>query len=336
MRVGSSADGRCEGVSLSWATVKTLATGSQGIQHTAQHTHYWCTDAADSPPSTATSRPQTLTRRNARTDTAVVHTTVPSRRQTTSRPLRCSHSGHSGTAVRAGRVAAVVIGLSCVAPQPRSIRCGARRVPEFGSDAYEVAVAPATIGRPRDATCGMKANQQPIDGDKWERAVGTRAASGRPRRRSRRRRLRRPAATSRAAAATASTPRRRRATPSATSPRTTRATTRSSSPALPWRYTTSGFHATSGGYVDQLKFSAGVTSGGNAKARRPPSSSTPSARRHVGSPAPARRSGCRRSAASTALGDMGRTKNPRSSQPAWLGLTTVPSVAAPVTCGYLV
>ena len=39
------------------------------------------------------------------------------------------------------------------------------------------------------------------------------------------------------------------------------------SPALPWRYTTSGFHATSGGYVDQLKFSVGVTSGGNAKVR---------------------------------------------------------------------
>ena len=36
------------------------------------------------------------------------------------------------------------------------------------------------------------------------------------------------------------------------------------SPALPWRYTTSGFHATTGGYVDQLKFSVGVTSGGNA------------------------------------------------------------------------
>ena len=39
------------------------------------------------------------------------------------------------------------------------------------------------------------------------------------------------------------------------------------SPALPWRYTTSGFHATTGGYVDQLKFSVGVTSGGNAKVR---------------------------------------------------------------------
>ena len=41
------------------------------------------------------------------------------------------------------------------------------------------------------------------------------------------------------------------------------------SPALPWRYTTSGFHATSGGYVDQLKFSVGVTSGGNAPCEPP-------------------------------------------------------------------
>ena len=39
------------------------------------------------------------------------------------------------------------------------------------------------------------------------------------------------------------------------------------SPALPWRYTTSGFHATSGGYVDQLKFSVGVTSAGSGNAK---------------------------------------------------------------------
>ena len=39
------------------------------------------------------------------------------------------------------------------------------------------------------------------------------------------------------------------------------------SPVLSWRYTTAGFHATSGGYVDDLKFSVGVTSSGAAKVR---------------------------------------------------------------------
>jgi hypothetical protein len=92
------------------------------------------------------------------------------------------------------------------------------------------------------------------------------------------------------------------------------------SPALPWRYTTSGFHATSGGYVDQLKFSVGVTSGGNAKVRDAASPPT----RHRRDPLDARRprrSGCRRSAASMVHSATWArtTRTWRSSQRAWGG-----------------
>ena len=55
------------------------------------------------------------------------------------------------------------------------------------------------------------------------------------------------------------------------------------SPALPWRYTTSGFHATTGGYVDQLKFSVGVTSGGTRCVESTSAFGfTPSSRHHDG------------------------------------------------------
>ena len=131
-----------------------------------------------------------------------------------------------------------VIGLSCVALAATvSIRSLRRqtRVPEYLAATHTRPPSRQPTHRPTvgDATCGMKANQQPIDCDKWDQGscAATRAASWTststepsttpttpwPR-------------TSRAAAATASTPRRRRATPSDTSPRTTRATTRSSSP----------------------------------------------------------------------------------------------------------
>ena len=175
----------------------------------------------------------------------------------------------------AGRVAAVVLALGCVALAATvSIRSLRRqtRVPEYLAATHTRPPSHQPTHRPTigDATCGMKADQQPIDCDKWDQGscgnaccvldVHVDGAVG-------------DAYDALAAyleggggdglyakAPTSDTVGHVSEDDQGDYPF-------QFSPALPWRYTTSGFHATSGGYVDQLKFSVGVTSGGNAKVR---------------------------------------------------------------------
>ena len=180
-----------------------------------------------------------------------------------------------GSTDRIGRAAAVVIGLSCVALVATvSIRSLRRqtRVPEYLAATHTRPPSRQPTHQPTlgDATCGMKANQQPIDCDKWDQgscgnaccvldvhvdggvddaydALAAYLESG--------------GGDGLYAKA-----------PNSDSVGHVSEDDQGDypfqfSPALPWRYTTSGFHATSGGYVDQLKFSVGVTSGGNAKVR---------------------------------------------------------------------
>ena len=197
------------------------------------------------------------------------------------------------------KVAAFVLALGCVALAATvSIRSLRRqtRVPEYLAATHTRPPSRQPTHRPTvgDATCGMKANQQPIDCDKWDQgscgnaccvldvhvdgavddaydALAAYLESGGGDG------LYAKAPTSDTvghvseddqgdypfqfspALSLCCEPSRHRATRGAS--------VLISTQALPWRYTTSGFHATSGGYVDQLKFSVGVTSGGNAKVR---------------------------------------------------------------------
>lgn len=201
------------------------------------------------------------------------------------RPQRRPRSANNG------RVAAVVIGLSCVALAATvSIRSLRRqtRVPEYLAATHTRSPSRQPTHRPTvgDATCGMKANQQPIDCDKWDQGSCGNACCVLD--------VHVDGAVDDAYDALAAYLEGGGGDGLYAKAPTSDTVGHVSeddqgdypfqfSPALPWRYTTSGFHATSGGYVDQLKFSVGVTSGGNAKARRPRSIRTPSARRYVGS-----------------------------------------------------
>ena len=73
----------------------------------------------------------------------------------------------------AGRAAAVVLALGCVALAATvSIRSLRRqtRVPEYLAATHTRPPSRQPTHQPTlgDATCGMKANQQPIDCDKWD------------------------------------------------------------------------------------------------------------------------------------------------------------------------
>ena len=175
----------------------------------------------------------------------------------------------------AGRVAAVVIGLSCVALAATvSIRSLRRqtRVPEYLLATHTRPPSRQPTHRPTvgDATCGMKANQQPIDCDKWDQGSCGNACCVLD--------VHVDGAVDDAYDALAAYLEGGGGDGLYAKAPTSDTVGHVSeddqgdypfqfSPALPWRYTTSGFHATSGGYVDQLKFSVGVTSGGNAKVR---------------------------------------------------------------------
>jgi len=174
-----------------------------------------------------------------------------------------------------GRVAAFVLALGCVALAATvSIRSLRRqtRVPKYLAATHTRQPSHQPTHQPTlgDATCGMKAASQPVDCDKWDQgscgnaccvldvhvdgavddAYDALAAY-----------LEGGGGDGLYAKAPASD------TVGHVSEDDQGDYPFQFSPALPWRYTTSGFHATSGGYVDQLKFSVGVTSGGNAKVR---------------------------------------------------------------------
>ena len=174
-----------------------------------------------------------------------------------------------------GRAAAVVLALVCVAVAATvSIRSLRRqtRVPEYLAATHTRPPSRQPTHQPTlgDATCGMKAGSQPVDCDKWDQgscgnaccvldvhvdgavddayeALAAYLESG-------------GGDGLYAKAPTSDTVGHVSEDDQGDYPF-------QFSPALPWRYTTSGFHATTGGYVDQLKFSVGVTSGGNAKIR---------------------------------------------------------------------
>ena len=173
-----------------------------------------------------------------------------------------------------GRAAAFVLALGCVALAVVSIRSLRRqtRVPEYLLATHTRPPSRQPTQQPSlgDATCGMKAGSQPVDCDKWDQgscgnaccvldvhvdgdvddayeALAAYLESG-------------GGDGLYAKAPTSDTVGHVSEDDQGDYPF-------QFSPALPWRYTTSGFHATTGGYVDQLKFSVGVTSGGNAKVR---------------------------------------------------------------------
>ena len=203
-----------------------------------------------------------------------------------------------------GRAAAFVLALGCVALAATvSIRALRRqtRVPEYLLATHTRPPSRQPTQQPSlgDATCGMKAGSQPVDCDKWDQgscgnaccvldvhvdgavddayeALAAYLESG-------------GGDGLYAKAPTSDTVGHVSEDDQGDYPF-------EFSPALPWRYTTSGFHATSGGYVDQLKFSVGVTSGGNAKVR---DAASPPTRHRRGDARRPRRSACRRSAAST-------------------------------------
>lgn len=222
-----------------------------------------------------------------------------------------------------GRAAAFVLALGCVALAVVSIRSLRRqtRVPEYLLATHTRPPSRQPTQQPSlgDATCGMKAGSQPVDCDKWDQsscgnaccvldvhvdgdvddayeALAAYLESG-------------GGDGLYAKAPTSDTVGHVSEDDQGDYPF-------QFSPALPWRYTTSGFHATTGGYVDQLKFSVGVTSGGDALCGNQPVRSVT-----LISTQETPRSGCRRLAASMErLATMARTtRTSRSSQRAWAG-----------------